>query len=274
MTAEDPHVKLEMMEEGIALITLNRPEQGNAHTQQMREGLDRFFRQCNDDDAIRVVIVTGAGRAFCVGADLASGGSTFDVTAEKGYEPRNEERCFGYQLKKPIIAAINGHAVGVGLTMPLNWDIIVVAEDAKLAFPFVRRGIAPELGSTWILPRLVGLSRALYLMLTGRIFSGAEAAAYGLALEALPADKVLPRALEIAREIRDNCAPVSVAMTKKLLWDHLWSTDFLAAAAIEDKSWQWAGKQPDAREGVTAFIEKRKPRWTMSPSADWPDFHK
>lgn len=234
MADEAPHVKLEMIEEGIALITLNRPEHGNAHTPQMREGLDRFFRQCNDDDACRVILVTGAGRAFCVGADLASGGSTFDVGSGEGYERRNEERCFGYQVRKPIIAAINGHAVGVGLTMPLNWDIIVVAEDAKLGFPFVRRGIAPELGSTWILPRLVGITRALYLMLTGRIFSGAEAAAYGLALEALPAEMVLPRALEIAREIRDNCAPVSVAMTKKLIWDHLSSTDFLAAAEIED----------------------------------------
>jgi len=274
MAAEAPQTKFEMVEEGIALVTLNRQEHGNAHTQQMREELDLHFRQCNDDDSVRVIVVTGAGRAFCVGADLASGGSTFDVDSGGGSEPRSEERCFGYQVKKPIIAAINGHAVGVGLTLPLNWDIILVAEDAKLGFPFVRRGIAPELGSTWILPRLVGVARALHLMLTGRIFSGAEAAAYGLALEALPADKVLSRALEIAREIRDNCAPVSVAMTKKLIWDHLWSTDFRAAAMIEDRSWQWAGKRPDAREGVTAFIEKRKPNWSMRTSVDWPDFHK
>ena len=273
MVETAPHVKLEMVEEGIALVTLNRPEQGNAHTTQMREGLDRFFDRCDADDSVRVIVVTGAGRAFCVGADLASGGSTFDVGSRGEAGPGNEERVFGYQVRKPIIGAINGHAVGIGLTMPLNWDIILVAEDAKLGFPFVRRGIAPELASTWILPRLVGPARALELMLTGRIFSGSDAAAYGLALEALPADRVLPRALEIAREIRDNCAPVSVGMTKKLLWDHLWSTDLLAAAAIEEKSWQWAGKKPDAKEGVQAFLEKRKPRWTMRPSVDWPEFH-
>jgi enoyl-CoA hydratase/carnithine racemase len=274
MTPETSHVKFELVEEGIALFTLNRPDHGNAHTQQMREELDLLFRQCSDDDAVRVIVVTGAGRAFCVGADLASGSSTFDVASGEEEGPHNELRCFGYQVKKPIIGAINGHAVGIGLTMPLNWDILIVAEDAKLAFPFVRRGIAPELGSTLLLPRLVGLSRAIELMLTGRIFSGAEAASYGLALEALPADNVLPRAVALAREIRDNCAPVSVAMTKKLIWDHLLSSDFIAAAAIEDRSWQWAGKRPDAREGVSAFLEKRKPRWTMSPVKDWPEFHR
>jgi enoyl-CoA hydratase/carnithine racemase len=273
MAEAEPHVKLEMAEEGIAVITLNRPEHGNAHTRQMKEGLDQSFRQCDADDAVRVIVVTGAGRAFCVGADLASGGSTFEVRSREEAGPRHEERVFGYEVRKPIIGALNGHAVGIGLTMPLNWDFILVAEDAKLGFPFVRRGIAPELGSTWNLPRLVGPVRALDLMLTGRIFSGSDAAAYGLALEALPADRVLPRALEIAREIRDNCAPVSVAVTKKLLWDHMRSNDFLAAAAIEDKSWQWAGKRPDAKEGVQAFLEKRKPRWTMRPSVDWPEFH-
>jgi enoyl-CoA hydratase/carnithine racemase len=149
-----------------------------------------------------------------------------------------------------------------------------VAENAKLGFPFARRGIAPELGSTWILPRLIGTGRALDLMLTGRIFTGAEAAEYGLAEEALPTEHVLPRALEIARDIRDNCAPVSVAMTKKLIWDHLiGSVDFRSVAAIEDRSWQWAGGQPDAKEGVTAFLEKRAPKWSMRPSVDWPDFH-
>ncbi len=274
MSTETSQVKFEMVEEGIALFTLNRPDHGNAHTQQMREELDTLFHRCNDDDAVRVIVVTGAGKAFCVGADLASGTSTFDVASGEDDGPHNERRCFGYQVKKPIIGAINGHAVGIGLTMPLNWDILIVAREAKLAFPFVRRGIAPELGSTLLLPRLVGLARATELMLTGRIFSGAEAAAYGLALEAVPADQVLPKALALAREIRDNCAPVSVALTKKLIWDHLLTTDFIAAAAIEDKSWQWAGKQSDAREGVAAFLEKRTPRWTMSPAKDWPDFHR
>ena len=274
MASEESHVKFEMVEEGIALITLNRPDQGNAFTAHMREELDGFFRKCNDDDEVRVIVVTGAGRAFCVGADLASGGSSFDVDSGDREEPDKESRFFGYQVRKPIIGALNGHTVGIGLTMALTWDTLIVAQEAKLAFPFVRRGIAPEMGSTFLLPRLVGLSRAIDLMLTGRTFSGADAAAYGIALEALPADKVLSRAMEMARDIRDNCAPVSLAMTKKMIWDHLWTIDYIAAAIIEDKSWQWAGKRPDAREGVMAFIEKRKPQWSMRPSVDWPDFHK
>jgi len=273
MAQEQEHAKLEMVEAGIALVTLNRPEQGNAHTAKMRQCLDRFFRQCDEDEAVRAIVVTGAGRTFCVGADLGSGGSTFDKGAEERKAFNNDDRVFGFQVRKPVIGAVNGHAVGVGLTMTLSWDIIVVAEEAKLAFPFARRGIAPELGSTWLLPRLIGLGRSLELMLTGRIFSGAEAARYGLAEEALPSAQVLPRALSIAREIRDNCAPVSVAMTKKMIWEHLRSPDFMAAVVIEDKSWQWAGTQPDAKEGVKAFLEKRKPQWTMHLSKDWPDFH-
>ena len=273
MAEDQEHAKLEMVEEGIALVTLNRPEKGNAHTIQMRQCLDRFFRQCDDDDAVRVIVVTGAGKAFCVGADLGSGGSSFDRTPEERKASNNDNRVFGFQLKKPVIAAINGHAAGVGITMPLGWDIIIVSEKAKLVFPFVRRGIAPELASSWLLPRLIGPGRAIELMLTGRVFSGAEAVKYGLAQEALPAEQVLPRALEIARDIRDNCAPVSVAMTKKMIWDNLQSTDIMAAVVMEDKSWQWAGTQPDAKEGVKAFLEKRKPQWTMKPSSDMPEFH-
>lgn len=274
MASEEKHAKLEMVEEGIALITLNRPDQGNAYTPQMKKDLDDYFHKCNDDDAVRVIVVTGAGRAFCVGADLASGGASFDSETTGTNDPEKEARFFGYQVRKPIIGALNGHTVGIGLTTALTWDFRIVAQEAKLTFPFVRRGIAPEMGSTFLLPRLVGLSRAVDLLLTGRTFSGAEAAAYGIALEALPADKVLPRAMELARDIRDNCAPVSIAMVKKMIWDHLWSIDYVGAAILEDKSWQWAGTRPDAREGVMAFLEKRKPIWSMRPSADWPDFHK
>jgi enoyl-CoA hydratase/carnithine racemase len=272
MAENTEHVELEMVEEGIAVLTLNRPDRGNAHTERMRHGLYRLFRACDEDDAVRVIVVTGAGRTFCVGADLASGGDTFNAEARGEAPMSNPERAFGHRIKKPIIAAINGHAVGVGMTMPLTWDLIVVAENAKLAFPFARRGITPEWGSTWLLPRLVGLGRSLDLMLTGRIFSGAEAAAYGLAQEALPADQVLPRALEIAREIRDHCAPVSVALTKKLIWDQLKSMQFNEAVSREDRSLEWVGKQPDVKEGVTSFLEKRNPKWTMRPSVDWPDF--
>jgi enoyl-CoA hydratase/carnithine racemase len=140
MAEQTAHAKCEMVEEGIALVTLNRPERGNAHTKQMREELDSIYRRCDEDDTVRVIVVTGAGKAFCVGADLGSGSTTFDVDAG-----HNEwQRVLGFQLKKPVIGAINGHAVGIGLTMTLNWDYVIVAESAKLAFPFVRRGIGPN----------------------------------------------------------------------------------------------------------------------------------
>lgn len=274
MNEKTEDLKTEIIEDGIALATLNRPDHGNAESIEMRFGFIDFLHKCNDDDDVRVIVVTGAGKTFCVGADLSGGKNTFGGSGGPRDNPDygSHTRCYGYQIKKPIIGAINGHAVGVGLTLILTWDILIVAEDAKLGFPFTRRGIAPELGSTWILPRMIGMGRSLDLMLRGRIFSGTEAASYGLALEALPADQVLPRALEIAREIRDYCAPVSVAMTKKLLWDHLKSMNFMDAVRIEDRSWKWAGKQPDAREGVISFLEKRRPKWSMRITKDWPDF--
>jgi enoyl-CoA hydratase/carnithine racemase len=161
--------------------------------------------------------------------------------------------------------------VGVGITLPLQWDMRIVAEEAKIGFVFNRRGIIPEANSQWILPRLVGMSRALDLLITGRVFSGAEAASYGIALEALPADQVLPRALEVARDIAKNTAPVSVAITKRLMYEQLADTDRIAAQDCESRLFGWAGRQADAREGISAFLDKRDPDWKLGKASDFPE---
>lgn len=259
------------IENGVAVLTLNRPERMNAYTPQMGIELNNYLFDCNDNDDVRAIVVTGAGRAFCAGADLGRGGDTFNRDAEQEHEGEQERPRFApWEVRKPIIAAINGHAVGVGLTMPLQYDMRIVAEEAKLGFVFVRRGIMPELASTWILPRLIGMTRAMDLMMTGRIFKGKEAAELGLANEALPADQVLPRAIEIARDIAVNVAPLSAALAKQMIWEHL-GVDTPMIAAEREGSVLWPlGAGADAKEGVTAFLEKRNPQWTLSPSRDLP----
>ena len=256
--------------DGIAEVTLNRPERLNAWTPEMGVQLGQVLRRCDGDDSVRAIVVTGAGRAFCAGADLGQrGGDSFNDSAA-GAERRADEPLEAWKIRKPIIAAINGPAVGVGLTMPLQWDIRIAAADAKLSFAFVNRGVIPELASTWILPRLVGVAHACDLMLTGRIILGEEAARIGLVNEALPREQVLPRAREIAAAIAEKSAPVSVAVIKRFIWEHLGAVDPSAAMQREHAAFAWFGRQPDAREGVLAFMEKRPPRWSMRPSADLP----
>ncbi len=255
--------------ETVAVITLNRPERLNAWTPTMAHELSAALVAADRDDTVRSVVITGAGRAFCAGADLTAGGNTFD-------DSTNAERMTGdgtpevlpYQLHKPVIAAINGAAVGVGITYPLLADVRIVAEDAKLQFAFVRRGMLPELASHAILPRVVGFSNAADLLLSGRMFSGREAAALGLASEAVPAGDVLDTALRRAHEYA-LAAPVSVAAAKRLLWQNL-GADIAATVAVEVPVFAWFGRQPDAHEGVTSFLEKREPRWTMSATTDFP----
>jgi enoyl-CoA hydratase/carnithine racemase len=255
------------VEDRVATITLNRPERMNAWHPQMAAELTEALDVCDQDDGVRAVVLTGAGRAFCAGADLGGGGDTFRGRAER---PRPTREVFPWQLDKPVIAAINGHAIGVGVTYPLMCDIRFVAEDAKLAFAFVRRGVIPELASHTILARVVGLSNAADLLLSGRTIRGREAAAIGLASQALPADEVLPAALERARDITTNAAPVSVAIAKRLLWEGI-TASVPEMRARENPLFAWAGQQPDAREGVVSFLERRKPQWSLSPSRDLPD---
>jgi len=251
----------------VATITLNRPEALNAWTDRMAAELTEALGQLDRDDAIRAVVLTGAGRAFCAGADLSAGGGTFQP--EPGARP--QQPFYPYQLRKPVIAAINGHAVGVGITYPMLCDVRFVAEEARIQFAFVRRGVIPELASHALVARVAGLSTAADLLLSGRAIRGREFAQLGLASRALPAEEVLPAALAYAREFR-LAAPVSVALSKRLLWEGLRCT-VPEMMRREAERFRWAGAQPDAREGVLSFLEKREPDWKLRPSRDLPAEH-
>jgi enoyl-CoA hydratase/carnithine racemase len=253
--------------DGVAQITLNRPDAMNTWTAVMSNELNDAMHRCNDDEAIRAVVLTGAGdRAFCAGADLGRGGGTFSGR-DRPDEARRPTKAplYPYQVAKPVIAALNGHAIGVGITYPMLADVRLVAENAKIAFPFVRRGVLPELGSHTVLARVIGLSRAADLLLTGRTISGTEAAAMGLASRALPQKEVLTAALEMARDIAANTAPASVAVAKNLLWDGV-SASVADMMRRENPAFAWLGNQADAREGVLSFVEKRAPKWSLTPS--------
>ena len=255
----------------VATITLNRPDRMNAWTNQMALELSNALGACDENDDVRALILTGAGRAFCAGADLGRGDKTF-TGRERRREaaPGQPKPIFPWQIHKPVIAAINGHAVGVGITYPMMCDIRYVAEDAKIQFAFVRRGVIPELASHVIVARVAGLSNAADLLLSGRMIRGKEAAQLGLATRALPAPEVLPAALELARDIAVNTAPVSVAISKRLLWEGL-AASVPEMRRREDKMFAWIGNQPDAREGVMSFLEKRTPDWKLSVARDRPE---
>lgn len=249
---------------GVATITLNRPDRLNAYTVQM--GLELFgtLRQLNVDDTVRAIVVTGAGRAFCAGADLKAGADTFrrgafdEVAAlEKKVRPWN--------MLKPVVAAINGPAVGIGATLPLHWDIRIAGESARIGFVFARRGLIPEAGSTWILPRLIGLSRSLDLLLTGRILDAAEALEYGLVSQVVPDDELLAVAQQIAHDIAANTAPASISITRRLLWRGAMNPNAEDHKTLEDELFYWVAEQPDAKEGIASFLEERTPQWTMTP---------
>jgi enoyl-CoA hydratase/carnithine racemase len=264
------------VEDGVATITLNRPKRLNAFHFALGAELESAYARCDVDDTVRAVILTGAGKAFCAGADMGGGDKTFDDVegsrraAHSGVPVRG---LAAYQVRKPVIAAINGHAVGVGLTLAMQCDLRLVASDAKLAFAFVRRGIIPELGSHSILPRVIGFSRAADLLLSGRTFRGEEAAVLGLASEALAAKDVVPRAREWARDVAVNAAPASVAIAKRLLWEGVTETP-RETMAKEKPLLAWVGKQVDAAEGVRSFLERRLPEWKLSASTDLPEWPK
>jgi len=261
----------------VAIATLNRPDRMNAWTWQMSVELTHYFNQCDLDDGIRAIIVTGAGRAFCAGADFQQGGGG-DTFAGDALGNRRElaERYPGprkgvQDLRTPVIAAINGAAVGAGLTMPIAYDLRIAAEDAKLGFVFNRRGVMPDADLLWYLPKLIGLSRAMDLLLTARIFSGKLAEEWGLVSRSVPKDQVLPTALEMAHDIATNVAPVSAAITKKLAYQFLEEIDGGHAQRFQSKLFGWTGRQADAREGITAFLEKRDPDWKLSKTNDMPE---
>ena len=268
------------VKDAVGLLTLNRPERRNAYTPHMMEELVSIFETADADDRVRVVIVTGAGDAFCAGSDLAEGGKTFDSDARGEPVTLSSYRDTGgrvslaiYRCRKPVIAAINGSAVGIGITMTLPMDIRVVAEDAKIGFVFARRGIVPEACSSWFLPRIVGISKASELCLTGRVFRAKDEAHSGLFNYVVPADQVLAKAYELAAEIAENTSAVSVALSRALLWHGLSEPDPQSVHLADSRCIYWCGQQPDAYEGIQSFLEKRPPKFYMSAAHHLPEFY-
>ncbi len=254
--------------DGVLTITLSRPERLNAWTAQMGSELIEAFDLADADDEVRAVIVTGAGRGFCAGADLEGGGETFDYRKRDtaGAAGRDNGGRFTlrvFQSTKPVIAAINGPAVGVGATMTLPMDVRLAADDARMGFVFARRGIIPEACSSWFLPRVVGISRAMEWVATGRVFSAQEGLEGGLIRSLHPKEELLGAAHALAREIADNTAPVSVALARQLMWRMLGAEHPMVAHRADSRGMVARGQSADAVEGVTSFLEKR--------SAHFPD---
>jgi len=263
---------IEVVRDGaIAIMRLNRPDQLNAWDWQMSREMQHAYAALDADDSVRAIVLTGAGRAFCAGASLAPTGETFDGTRK----PNAFDELYPGPLKSaselvtPLIAAINGAAVGAGLTLAMGADIRVVAEDAKLGFMFNRRGVIPDADLLWSLPRTIGYARSMDLLLTGRIFLGLEACELGLASRAVPAARVLEVALEMARDIAINVAPVSAAITK-IVGRRALESDQRTVARWQKELFRWSGKQPDAVEGVRAFLDRRAPAWKVSKTQDLP----
>ncbi len=264
----------------ILTLTLNRPDRLNAFTPQMRKELIDAFDQADADDNVRAIIITGAGRAFCAGADLGTGIETFDYPTRNGQMLPEKHRDGGGQLTlrifesiKPTIAAINGPAVGIGITMTLAMDIRITARDAKFGFVFTRRGIVPEACSSWFLPRIVGISRALEWVLSGRVFSADEAVNSGLVRSSHAPDHLLPAAKSLAREIVDNTSAISVALARQMLWRMLGADHPMEAHKVDSRGIYYTGRSSDAREGITSFLDKRPAKFTDKPSTDMPAFY-
>jgi len=275
-----------VVEAGIATLTLNRPDKLNAFNREMMAELIAAFDEVDRDDAIRAVIVTGAGRGFCAGADLSAGKQTFDYKARgtikpgAGGEPDlsdDSARDGGgrvtlriFDCLKPVIAAINGPAVGIGATMLLPMDIRIASTDARFGFVFGRRGIVMEACSSWFLPRLVGVAQALEWTLSGRVFTAEEARNGGLVSRVVPPADLLPTARALAREIADNTAPVSVALNRQLIWKMLGADHPMEAHKVDSRLIFERGRSADTKEGVMSFLEKRPAQFPDTVSADMP----
>ena len=265
--------------DGVATITLNRPERLNAVTTTVIRELVQAFDQADGDDGVRVVIVTGAGRAFCAGADLGGGGSTFAGGPGRSERPEDHRDGGGlvtlriFDMTKPVIGAINGPAVGFGATMTLAMDLRIASSAARIGFVFARRGVVPEACSTWFLPRLVGIAQAAEWAYTGRVFSAEEALAGGLVSRVVAPHALLPDARDLAREIADHTSAVSVALIRQMLWRMLGAEHPREAHRLDSLGMWYTGRSADAHEGVTSFLEKRPPNFTGRPSTDMPPFY-
>lgn len=263
----------------ILWIRLHRPEAMNAYTATMGAELAAAFRRADGDNSVRVVVLTAIGRVFCAGADVSAGAGAFDTESGDGAKnfgsgERGEDDSFLAAImdcRKPSIVAFNGSAAGVGLTLTLPCDIRIAAETAKFGFVFARRGLVPEAGSAWFLPQLVGLPQALKWCLTGNLFPASEALDKGLVSETCPPDRLEVRARELALEIADNCAPVSLALTRRLLWRFGPQSTPAGALAVDAPLNILLGARPDVREGVSAFLEKRRPEFPGTVGQDMPE---
>jgi enoyl-CoA hydratase/carnithine racemase len=267
------HVRFAVADQ-VATVTLNRPERRNAWTRRMGIEVRDALRQADQRDDVRAVVVTGAGRDFCVGADLEGGGTVFDEARAAEGERAERLSLAAWDLRKPVIAALNGAVAGVGATLPLQWDIRIAGESTRITFVFVKRGLVPEAASTWLLPRLVGMSRAADLLLTGRLVGAREALEMGLVSRVVPDAELLVSAQALAREIAEQTGPVAVALTKRLLWHMAGESDPAAAERLDSQLFGWATRSPDAKEGIRAFLEKRPARWSMKPETDLPDLER
>ncbi|KZX55027.1 hypothetical protein A3709_08490 [Halioglobus sp. HI00S01] len=278
MLSESVPVEIKMTQEllldvteGVALITLNRPEAHNTLTSGLIAGLGAAYQECDQNDAVRVVVVTGAGKSFCAGADMSGGGTTFDSEAVAMEVDSCPLSMQAWDVRKPVIAACNGHAVGAGLGMAMQTDMRVFADEGKYGFLQVRRGVVTDFAMEYVLPRVIGMERALELLMRGQRLTGQEAVEWGLAGRSVPADQVLDTAMDIARDIAVNSAPLAMAFHKRLLWRgmDMSLSDF---AGLESRALNLSMTRPDAIEGGMAYFERRSPDWQGSVSSEWPDW--
>ncbi len=258
----------ELHDDGVLVATLNRPETRNAFSGAMGRALGELHVRADTDDAVRVMVLTGTAPAFCAGADFSNGSEVFERSESSSFRACPVSPP-AWRIRKPVIAAVNGHAIGIGFTLTLHCDIRFMALDAKYGIVQVRRGVMPDAFSHWTLPRIAGMATAADLLLTGRTFTGDEAVQLGVASRALPNDEVLPAALEVAHDMAVNTAPVSVAVTKRLLWGSF-ALDPAQVDRLETELHHHVMGEPDAREGVMAFLERREPQWSMTVNTDWP----
>ncbi len=260
------------------VISLNRPEKLNAFTKTMQDELIKVFDYTDQNDDVKSVVITGEGRAYCAGADLVDGPNTFNY-AEKGNRLSNDDNVDGgglvalriFKSKKPVIGAINGDAVGVGVTMTLPMDVRIASDTARFGFVFSRRGAVPEACSSWFLPRIVGISKALDWCYTGKVFNSQEALQYGLVSDVLTSDKLLDRAIAIGSSYSNNTSAISVSLARQMMWSMLAATHPEEAHFLDSMAMEKMGKSPDIKEGIASFLEKRAPNFPMKVSKDLPD---
>ena len=260
------------------VISLNRPEKLNAFTKTMQDELIKAFDYTDKTDEIKSVVITGEGRAYCAGADLVEGPNTFNYGEEGNKLSNNDNRDGGglvalriFRSKKPVIGAINGDAVGVGATMTLPMDIRIASKSARFGFVFSRRGAVPEACSSWFLPRIVGISKALDWCYTGNVFNSQEALQHGLVSEVISDDKLVDRALEIGASYSSKTSAISVSLARQMMWNMLAATHPEEAHILDSMAMEKMGKSPDIKEGIASFLEKRAPNFPMKVSKDLPD---